>query len=53
MSIFRYSPLLIQSRAKGNQKGYEVVYSAISTVPGMSGGAIIAARDCPFSYVNG
>ena len=53
MSIFRYSPLLLQSRAKGNQKGYEVVYSAISTVQGMSGGAIIAARDCPFSYVNG
>jgi len=53
MPIFRYSPLLIQLRAKGNQKGYEVVYSSISTVPGMSGGAIIAARDCPFAYVNG
>ena len=53
MSIFRYTPLIIQSRAGGNQEGYEVIYSAISTVPGMSGGAIIAARDCPFMRING
>ena len=33
-------------RAKGNQNGYEAIYLATSTVPGMSGGPIIGARVC-------
>ena len=34
------------ARAKGNQNGYEAIYLATSTVPGMSGGPIIGARIC-------
>ncbi len=44
--IFRFSSGVMQTRALGNQKGYEAIYSAISTVPGMSGGGIYGARSC-------
>ena len=50
--IFRYSIASMQSRAIGNQNGYEAIYSATSTVPGMSGGGVFGARVCPkFEYI--
>ena len=50
--IFRYSIASMQSRAIGNQRGYEAIYSATSTVPGMSGGGVFGARVCPkFEYI--
>tara|TARA_Y100001978_G_scaffold132968_1_gene118858 strand:- start:4 stop:966 length:963 start_codon:yes stop_codon:yes gene_type:complete len=44
--LFRYSEIKMLPRAKGNQNGYEAIYLAISTVPGMSGGPIIGSRVC-------
>ena len=46
MPLFRSSDIEMLARAKGNQNGYEAIYLATSTVPGMSGGPIIAARVC-------
>lgn len=45
--IFRYTPGQIQTRAPGNLDGYEMIYNAVSTVRGMSGGGVFAARMCP------
>ena len=45
--IFRYTPGQIQTRAPGNADGYEMIYNAVSTVRGMSGGGVFAARVCP------
>tara|TARA_Y100001968_G_scaffold309447_1_gene329225 strand:+ start:73 stop:999 length:927 start_codon:yes stop_codon:yes gene_type:complete len=45
--IFRFSTGVMQMRAPGNQQGYEAIYSATSTLPGMSGGGIYGARVCP------
>lgn len=47
VALMRYSEAEMQIRVPGNQKGYEAIYSATSTVPGMSGGGIYAARNCP------
>ena len=44
--LFRSSDIEMLGRAKGNQNGYEAIYLATSTVPGMSGGPIIGARVC-------
>ena len=44
--LFRYAAIEMQKRAKGNQNGYEAIYSASSTVPGMSGGPVVGARAC-------
>jgi len=44
--IFRTSSLKMLTRAKGNQQGYEAVYEASSTVPGMSGGGVFGQRSC-------
>jgi len=44
--IFRSSTAQMQTRAFGNQRGYEAIYSATSTVPGMSGGPIYGSRVC-------
>lgn len=45
--IFRHTPGQIQTRAPGNKDGYEMIYNAVSTVRGMSGGGVFAARVCP------
>ena len=45
--LFRTSIGVMQSRAIGNQNGYELIYSTTSTVPGMSGGGLFGARKCP------
>lgn len=51
--LFRFTVAEMQSRATGNQKGFEAVYAATSTVAGMSGGGVFGARGCPsFSYNN-
>ena len=44
--LFRHSDIKMLPRAKGNQNGYEAIYLAISTVPGMSGGPIVGSRVC-------
>ena len=44
--IFRFSTAQMQTRAVGNQRGYEAIYSATSTVPGMSGGGVFGTRVC-------
>ena len=44
--LFRHSDIEMFARAKGNQNGYEAIYLATSTVPGMSGGPIIGSRVC-------
>ena len=44
--IFRSSTAQMQTRAFGNQRGYEAIYSATSTVPGMSGGGVFGTRVC-------
>ena len=44
--LFRSSDIEMLGRANGNQNGYEAIYLATSTVPGMSGGPIIGARVC-------
>ncbi len=44
--VFRTSSLKMLTRAKGNQQGYEAVYEASSTVPGMSGGGVFGQRSC-------
>lgn len=51
--LFRVSEANMQSRANGNQNGYEAIYAATSTVPGMSGGGVFAARLCPQFMHNG
>ena len=45
--LFRTSIAYIQGKAVGNQNGYETIYSTTSTVPGMSGGGLFGARQCP------
>ena len=47
VALMRSSAAQMQVRVPGNQKGYEAIYAATSTVPGMSGGGIYAARNCP------
>lgn len=44
--IFRSSTIRMLDRANGNQNGYEAIYTATSTVPGMSGGPVFGARIC-------
>lgn len=44
--IFRSSIINMLDRANGNQNGYEAIYTATSTVPGMSGGPVLGARIC-------
>lgn len=44
--IFRSSIIRMLDRANGNQNGYEAIYTATSTVPGMSGGPVYGARIC-------
>ena len=51
--LFRISTAEMQSRANGNQNGYEAIYAATSTVPGMSGGGVFGARLCPNFSHNG
>jgi len=43
----RFSSAELLARVTGNKDGYEIVYNASSTVPGMSGGGVFAARVCP------
>ena len=45
--LMRVTEAQMQARVNGNERGYEAIYQAISTVPGMSGGGIYAARTCP------
>ncbi len=45
--LFRSSAASLLDRAPGNRDGYEMLYLSTSTVPGMSGGAVLAARQCP------
>ena len=52
VSLFRTSTASIQDRAPGNVDGYELIYISPSTVPGMSGGGVLAARMCP-DWVDG
>jgi len=44
--IYRSSTIRMLDRANGNQNGYEAIYAATSTVPGMSGGPVFGARIC-------
>lgn len=45
--LLRNMAVEILSRVPGNKDGYEMAYSSSSTVPGMSGGGVYAARVCP------
>lgn len=45
--LFRFSPLKIMDKIQGNKDGYDLIYLATSTVPGMSGGGAFGARRCP------
>ena len=45
--LFRTAIAYMQGKAVGNQNGYETIYSITSTVPGMSGGGLFGARQCP------
>ena len=45
--LFRFSPLKIIDKIKDNADGYNLIYLATSTVPGMSGGGVFGARRCP------
>jgi len=45
--LYRFSPLKIVDKISGNKDGYDLVYLATSTVPGMSGGGVFGARRCP------
>jgi hypothetical protein len=47
VSVLRQSKINFKERAKGNQNGYELLYES-STVPGMSGGPVIALNSCPY-----
>ena len=47
VALMRSSEAQVQVRVPGNNKGYEAIYGATSTVPGMSGGGLYAARLCP------
>ena len=46
--LLRSSNINIIGRVKGNQNGYEVIYTTSSTVPGMSGGGVFGTRTCNF-----
>ena len=45
--IFRVSEARFQNLLRRNRDGYNLIYTATSTVPGMSGGPVLAARLCP------
>jgi len=45
--LYRFSPVKIIDRLSGNKDGYNLIYLATSTVPGMSGGGVFGARRCP------
>ena len=47
VAITRFSSAELFARVPGNKDGYEAVYTTTSTVPGMSGGGLFAARACP------
>lgn len=47
IAITRFSSAELLARVNGNKDGYEAVYTTASTVPGMSGGGVFAARACP------
>lgn len=47
IAITRFSTAELLARVPGNKDGYEAVYTSTSTVPGMSGGGLFAARACP------
>lgn len=44
--LFRSSNINMIGRVDGNNNGYEVIYTASSTVPGMSGGGVYGSRNC-------
>ena len=45
--VLRVSFATPQNLLSRNKDGYNLIYEATSTVPGMSGGPVIAARLCP------
>ena len=45
-SVPRYISVEMQDRVRGNRDGYEAIYAAASTVPGMSGGGVYASVVC-------
>tara|TARA_Y100000589_G_scaffold290763_1_gene293677 strand:+ start:310 stop:1311 length:1002 start_codon:yes stop_codon:yes gene_type:complete len=48
--LFRSSKIEMMDQLFGNKRGYEAVYKANTTVPGMSGGPIIGHRLCPDNH---
>lgn len=51
--VLRVSFAVPQNLLSRNKDGYNLIYEATSTVPGMSGGPVVAARLCPGSDLNG
>jgi len=45
--LFRSTEAKLEEYLQGNQNGYNLIYSAVSTVPGMSGGPVASSRICP------
>ena len=50
--VLRMADAVLQTRARGNQKGYELLYEA-TTVPGMSGAGLFSQVECPTTYAIG
>lgn len=50
--VLRISFAVPQNLLSRNKDGYNLIYEATSTVPGMSGGPVLAARLCPGSELN-
>lgn len=53
LAIARLTSAEMLSKVDGNIDGYEALYAAISTVPGMSGGGVYGARVCPDLHISG
>jgi len=51
--VLRVSFAVPQNLLSRNKDGYNLIYEATSTVPGMSGGPVVAARLCPGSDLSG
>lgn len=47
--VLRISAAIPQNLLNRNKDGYNLIYESSSTVPGMSGGPVLAARLCPMN----
>ena len=51
--VLRVSSAVPQTVLRKNKNGYNLLYEATSTVPGMSGGPVLSARLCPRERTSG